>query len=387
MKILFYSRGFASVGGIETLAKNLLSFLSSKGHDCRLVCWGKRSPLLESIEQNDIKVIRTFWRWGCKWNLPDWVLLPFGRVQVKKCDVILFGKGVPVNILRALRRSARKNTKFVYITAYRPTPPETDTEKEKDLLMLNSFDLVLVQATIFKHDLREIGFRKQIEVLPLLPRPANIPKPLSIESELKIGFLGRFVEDKNVPLLINAFNDLLGKIAQHPLQNDTRKVSLHLFGDGPLRKKLLQQVDSLGLNDQVFFHGNIPNDEIDRAISSCHLFAFSSLVEGQCLAALEILSCGRPIVTTEAGAFPEILSEKRFGLMVQNATPATFSDALLQMKKLLQENIVNAEGIYQAYHDHYSTEKLGNKYEVILKSLKSDTTTRASMSICKSFVS
>jgi hypothetical protein len=50
MEILFYFGGFAPVGGIETFSKNLLGYLQSKHHNCTLLCWGEKSPLLESIK-------------------------------------------------------------------------------------------------------------------------------------------------------------------------------------------------------------------------------------------------------------------------------------------------------------------------------------------------
>ncbi|NWF61051.1 MAG: glycosyltransferase [Fischerella sp.] len=371
MKILFYFGGFVPVGGIETFCKNLLCYLQARNYDCRLVCWGPESALLQRIEDAKVKIVRIFWQWGCRWNIPDWLLLPISLQQVKQADVILFGKLFPNKILKQLRLQAGNHTKFVYITPYRPVPPTTNQEKKYLLEALNHFDVILVQASSFEEDLRQVGYQGKIEAISYIPHQPRKLKPLPAQEQLKIGFLGRLVEDKNIPLLLEAFCRFQDEYLQASTSEgrQKRKPSLHLFGDGHLRKQLEQLVEKLGIASSVIFHGSIPNAEVEEVIASCHLFAFASRSEGQCLAALEILGCGRPIVATDAGALPDILSDSRLGRIVQSANPNEFADSLMDITKLIEQQSISPEVIRSAYLERYAPEKVGGNYEEILNSL------------------
>ncbi|WP_341524655.1 glycosyltransferase family 4 protein [Nostoc sp. UHCC 0302] len=371
MKILFYFSGFAPIGGIETFAKNLLCYLQAKNFDCRLVCWGQKSPLLQSIEQAKVKIIRTSWRWGCRWGLPEWLLLPIGLQQVKQADVVILGKLLSTKILKQLKFQADNRTKFVYITPYRPLPPTKNTEKRKVLEALNLFDLILVQASEFTDDLQKIGYQGQIQIIPYIPHQPGKLQPLPPKEQLKIGFLGRLVEDKNIPLLLEAFNCFQEKYLQAYISKNRQhqQPSLHLFGDGHLREQLEQLANNFGIASSVVFHGSVSNSQVEEAIASCHLFAFTSHIEGQCLAALEILGCGRPIVATDAGALPEILADSRLGRIVQPANPNNFANSLMEMAKLIEQQSMSPEMIRSAYLERYAPEKVGAHYENLLTSL------------------
>jgi glycosyltransferase involved in cell wall biosynthesis len=370
MKLLFYFGGFAKVGGIETFCKNLLCYLRSKYYDCELICWGESSPLLEFIEQAGVKVTRNSWQWGCRWNLPDWLLLILGFEKIKQADVVLFGKLFPNYLVKQLRVKADCCTKFVYITPYQPLPL-AKTQDKKLLETLNCFDLILVQADLFREELRQIGYQGKVEVIPYIPQEVKRFYPLSFKEELKIGFLGRFVEDKNIAFLLQVFHCFQEKYSKEfgVEQTQIRRTSLHLFGDGPLRKDLEQLVEKLDIQPSVIFHGNIPNSEIVEAISSCHIFAFTSRIEGQCLAALEILSCGRPIVANRVGAFPEILADSRLGRIVHSDDPDDFANHLLEIARFIQQQKLTEESIRSAYLERYSPEIIGDRYHKLFQTL------------------
>lgn len=370
MKVLFYFGGFAPIGGIETFCKNLLSYLHNRGYTCTLVCWGQNVPLLQHL-QTQVRIFRSPWNWGCQWNIPDWMLLPIGTQQVQQADVVLFGKLFPIKILKLIRSQAGKHTRFVYITPYKPSPPTTTIENRRILEALNLFDIILVQSSSFIGNLRKIGYQGRIEVIPYIPRQTGKLKPFPPKENLKIGFLGRLVEDKNLTLLLKAFRCLQESCLRKTKSEDRekQKPSLHLFGDGHLRQELEQLAQNLGLASSVVFHGSVPNSEVESAIASCHLFAFTSRSEGQCLAALEILACGRPIVATDAGALPEILADSRLGRLVQCANSENFADHLMEIVKLIEQQSISPETVRAAYLERYQPERVSERYSELLVSL------------------
>ncbi|MEA5570391.1 glycosyltransferase [Calothrix sp. UHCC 0171] len=370
-KVLFYCGGFAPVGGIETFGKNLLIYLQSKGFDCTLLCWGQFSPLLEVIQQEQVKIVRIPWRWGCNLNLPDWILLPWGIEEIKKADIVILGKLFPLKILQKMRLAANKNTKFVYITAHRHLLPENLTQRNILRETLNLFDMILVQSSTFVQDLQDIAYQGIIEVIPLIPQESKRLEALPMYSEIKIGFLGRLVKEKNVHLLLESFQylqSLYNPKFQKNTDNNSR-VSLHIFGDGYQRQELEKFAEKLGVRDDVIFHGNVPNHQVGDAIAECHLFAFTSRSEGQCLAALEILAGGRPIIATNVGAFSEILSDSRLGKLVEFANAENYAYGLLDIINLIHKQVISPEVIRSTYLERYDAEKLGDRYIKIINSL------------------
>jgi glycosyltransferase involved in cell wall biosynthesis len=373
-KLIFYFGGFASVGGIETFCKNILLYLQKKNYICKLLCWGKSSSLIKKLSAEEIVVIRSSWRWGCKYNLPDWLLLPLGVLQIRSAEIVVFGKLFPIGILKLLRFQSNKQTKFVYVTPYRPSVPNNNLDKQECLEMMNLFDLIIVQASIFSKDLRDIGYRGRIEILSYIPQDSSEINPLPITEEVKIGFLGRLVEDKNIPLLLKSFKTLQQKYLSQSLAspNKTLATSLHIFGDGHLRQELEQLAQNLDIKDSVTFYGDIPNSQVNETIASCHLFAFTSNTEGQCLAALEILACGRPIVATEAGALPDILSDSRLGKLVRSNSPEDIAFSILELINLLKNDIMTSENVRSAYLERYDSNKIGDRYLEIFNSLETN---------------
>ncbi|MCF6506295.1 glycosyltransferase family 4 protein [Blastococcus sp. MG754426] len=69
-------------------------------------------------------------------------------------------------------------------------------------------------------------------------------------------------------------------------------------------------LDRLGLRDAVRFTGPVPEEELIRLFRAASLVAIPSLYEGFSLPAVEAMACATPLVTTDAGALPEVVGSK-----------------------------------------------------------------------------
>ena len=321
MKVTVLSGGFAPVGGVESFLVDLLSAVSAQGIESEIYCWDgavpRPNPLLRELATRGVRVYRSPWRWGCRWSWPDKLLLAHASDAILDTDVVLFGKPLPATIHRRLagRRGSNRSPRFILVTPYRPaemwpTPP--------DARFLTSFDGIAVQAPSFGADLRSLGYHGPISVLPYIPPPCTPVAPLPF-GPLRIGFLGRFAAQKNLPYLLHAFRALLLR----------RPAILNLYGDGPERNTVSDLAFRLGIQSTVRFCGLLAPADVPAAIDSCSLFAFTSTTEGQCLAALQILARGRPLVATPVGAFPEMLDDPRLGRIAPLERPEDYADALL----------------------------------------------------------
>ncbi|TYP90681.1 glycosyltransferase family 4 protein [Blastococcus xanthinilyticus] len=69
-------------------------------------------------------------------------------------------------------------------------------------------------------------------------------------------------------------------------------------------------LDRLGLRDAVRFTGPVPEAELVGLFQRATVVAIPSLYEGFSLPAVEAMACGTPLVTTDAGALPEVVGTK-----------------------------------------------------------------------------
>jgi N-acetyl-alpha-D-glucosaminyl L-malate synthase BshA len=88
---------------------------------------------------------------------------------------------------------------------------------------------------------------------------------------------------------------------------------LVLVGDGPERPRVEALVRELNLGGDVAFLG----EQLDfvRVLQAADVFVLPSEVESFGLAALEALACGVPVVATNGGGVPEVVSDGEFGFL------------------------------------------------------------------------
>jgi glycosyltransferase involved in cell wall biosynthesis len=337
-RVTFVQGGFAGVGGIETFAADLLLSLSARKVQTELICWdavgSKRNRMLDELSRSSARIWQTGWRWGCQWGWPDSMMVLQHWKRLAQAELLVFGKLLHHGALNRLL-SLRK--RMILVTPYRPA--EMWRRNPPSSSVLNAFESIIVQASCFEEDLRTFGYRGRIVMLPYLPPAASEPTLWPRSRVLQIGFLGRLVPDKNLNYLIAAFS---------LLRSMGVEARLHLYGDGPERQALERQAQEIGPADLIQFHRNRSRDQIKSAIDRCHIFAFSSKTEGQCMAALEILSRGRPIVGTPVGALPELL-QGSLGSIVPLNNPEVFASALKSVGAQALEGAISPADVQQAY--------------------------------------
>ncbi len=88
----------------------------------------------------------------------------------------------------------------------------------------------------------------------------------------------------------------------------THEWFFYVGGDGPLRPKLESLALELGLSDRVRFTGRLTDEELTLAYQAADAFLLpTNSLECFGLIILEALACGCPVISTDAGAIPEIM--------------------------------------------------------------------------------
>jgi len=102
--------------------------------------------------------------------------------------------------------------------------------------------------------------------------------------------------------------------------------AVEIAGEGPMRKSLENQSQSLGLNDRIRFLGYLPNveDLLGRATFLVH----TSDAEGCPNAVLEAMACGRAVVATDVGDVPALVEDGATGFVVARHDAAALADRM-----------------------------------------------------------
>ncbi|NYV77145.1 glycosyltransferase, partial [Streptomyces sp. UH6] len=153
--------------------------------------------------------------------------------------------------------------------------------------------------------------------------PNCVPAPDVVPSDGRskvIVAAGRLVGLKRYDLLIDAF---AGIAPRHP------DWSLRIHGRGHKARELRDQVDALGLQEQVRLMG--PVSPIDPEWAKGALAAVTSSREAFGMTVVEALHCGVPVVSTDCPHGPgEILTHDHDGLLVPMADGADGFAAALE---------------------------------------------------------
>ena len=139
----------------------------------------------------------------------------------------------------------------------------------------------------------------------ILPNPVTVAVNASEKPNNRIVTVGRLHEQKNQAMLIRAFAKF------HTTHPD---YELSLYGDGPLKEKLMELACQLGINDSVFFHGNVRN--IHSLIADAKMFVLPSDYEGLSNALLEALMMGLPCISTDCEGSIDVIQSEENGLLV-----------------------------------------------------------------------
>lgn len=128
---------------------------------------------------------------------------------------------------------------------------------------------------------------------------------LPVDSFL-VGSVGRLDPVKDFPTLLKGFRNIDSKGAS---------VKLVIVGDGPARVQLSDLCRELGLHSSVLWLGE--RSDIAALLRCFDVFVQTSIFEGMSNTILEAMASGLPIIATDTGGNPELVTDGRNGLLIQ----------------------------------------------------------------------
>ena len=149
---------------------------------------------------------------------------------------------------------------------------------------------------------------------PALLRELDVPADARI-----VGNVARFVPEKDHTTLVRAFARV---VEAEPW------AFLLLVGDGPLMDAAGQLSRECGIESRVRLAGR--RRDVPQLLKLLDVFALSSITEGTCIALLEAMAAGVPVVATAVGGNPELVRHGATGLLCPARDPEALAARIVE---------------------------------------------------------
>ncbi len=160
--------------------------------------------------------------------------------------------------------------------------------------------------------------------------------------------LGRFVKQKNLPLLISSFAKV---------NKGYPNTSLYLIGKGPLEENLKSLIKKYKLESNVVMKDWVEN--VYDYFKSANAYVLSSNYEGWGRVIVEAAATKLPIIMTDVGCAGELVENNKSALIVDVGNEDALVEAMILIIKNEKLRIKNSELAFLNY------KKLPNKEETL----------------------
>ena len=181
--------------------------------------------------------------------------------------------------------------------------------------------------------------------------PIDVRSHYNIPSGMKLLVnVGRMAPQKNQSLLLH----MLQRISD---------AYLILVGDGDLRQTLAHEASILGVADRVRFAGELRTPQVNAILHAADAFLLPSCYESFCLAAVEAMQCGTPVIASDLVCLREVLGDRQLFFPMNN-----LGTLVRRVKYLLSHPELAAEMRVagQARAEQFSITRMAGEYECLL---------------------
>ncbi|MFC2156734.1 glycosyltransferase family 4 protein [Acidobacteriota bacterium] len=160
--------------------------------------------------------------------------------------------------------------------------------------------------------------------------------------------------------------------ASRILKEKAPDIKVIIVGEGPLRMELARQASDIKVDGMIFFLGF--REDVPQILASLNLFVLSSYLEGLGSSLMDAMASHLPIVATDVGGIPEVVTNGQTGLLVPPRDPQALADAILKLYG--DRNYARELGdkgydvVQQKFSAEAMAEKIADLYEKIAKKKK-----------------
>jgi N-acetyl-alpha-D-glucosaminyl L-malate synthase BshA len=177
---------------------------------------------------------------------------------------------------------------------------------------------------------------------------------LANENSLIIISVAELHERKGLKYLIEAIPEVSAKFPN---------IKLVIVGEGPERNELEKLVKKLGIENHVTLTGR--QKEIPKLLKCADIFVLPSRREAFGLVILEAMITGLPVIASATGGIPEIITDKKTGILVEPKNSAEISAALIDLIAHPEKRQKLSAAGEKLVHEKFEAKKMAEEYEKI----------------------
>lgn len=197
------------------------------------------------------------------------------------------------------------------------------TRFHDSVITLSSRDHALAKAFVPKQKLvlipngiDPIRYDERIHAREFLSR--HLQRDIT-PNTLVIGTIAELTPNKGLNYLVRAAHLMARRV-------DKNRSIVVIIGDGKERASLERLTRNRGLSDVVHFAGFIP--EASRFLKGLDIFVAPSVKEGLPYAIMEAMAAGLPIVASDVGGIPDLITSDLHGVVIRPKSPAHIAASL-----------------------------------------------------------
>jgi len=364
---------YPTYGGSGVVATELGKALASKGHQVHFITY--KQPIRLATFQKNI-----FYHEVTVSDYPLFEYQPYELVLTSKIvDVALYENldllhvhyAIPhasaAYMAREILKSRGKRLPFIttlHGTDITLVGKDASFEPVITFAIKNSDAVTAVSESLRNDTLKHFSIENGIKVIPNFVCFENnhskeeiekLRKELTPNNERLLIHISNFRPVKRVEDVVKVFSKVREKMP----------AKLIMIGDGPERRKVEELCRQLNTCSDIKFFGNVKDP--DLILKCADLFLLTSEIESFGLAALEAMSMGVPVISTNTGGIPEVNKNGVSGYlsnvgdvedMCKNAVTILNSDETLlsfKEKAFNQAKQFDIKKILPQYEDLYNS--------------------------------
>ncbi len=353
-----------NLGGTEKHILNLAANLRMRGHDARIATVFKEGFLAAQVEKCGVPfVCLTSKGWGWRTFIKIFNWIRSNRVDI--LHTYLFG----FHFFAAL---PAKLLKIPFVVSSRRELAHW--QKKRHLFIENMGNLCIDRVVCCSHAAQQWTLAKERiqpnKILTIhngvdLNRFSPGPHRLKIREEFGVpaaaqvlGTVANFSYEKAYPYLLETMNLIL---------TENPQTWFLLVGSGPLLDKMKCESKKIARSEQIVFTGF--REDIPDLMDAMDVFALASLSEGFPNVLLEAMAMAKPVVATDVGGIPELISSGNDGVLVHPKDGKAMAAAILQLLRDPQTASRLGETARNKIASNFTIQKMVDQYENFYLSL------------------
>ena len=229
--------------------------------------------------------------------------------------------------------------------------------------VFNHLDMVTSPTRTAAHLVKVNGFSKDVHAISCgidlvrfhpSKKDEALRKKYNLPDVPLLFYVGRVDKEKNLDFVLKA-------VAQVP---DTIQFHFALGGNGVEKKKLEALVKKLGLSDRVTFLGFIPDEDLPGVYATSAAFINAGTAELQCIAMMEAMASGLPVLGVNAVALPELAHHGENGFLFEMGDVAALAAHIAHMFSNEAERKAMGKKSLEII-EHHDIHKAMEQYEII----------------------